>query len=96
MHCHWSSASNSTSPELDTTRGLLPWGAGTVRLGMLGALSALENTSSTSGSEADEWGLRRGLSAADRHAVEAAWGAHVTDNDPESLRWAAVRRSRPL
>ena len=39
----------------------------------------------------DEWDTeRRAALQADRAAVEAAWGAHVADNDVASLRWKAV------
>jgi hypothetical protein len=39
----------------------------------------------------DEWDAeRRAALQADRAAVEAAWGAHVADNDIASLRWKAV------
>ncbi len=39
----------------------------------------------------DEWDMeRRAALQADRAAVEAAWGAHVADNDVASLRWKAV------
>ena len=40
----------------------------------------------------DEWDPeRRAALRADRAAVEAAWGAHVADNDVDSLRWKVVR-----
>ena len=47
----------------------------------------------------DEWDPeRRAALRADRAAVEAAWGAHVADNDVDSLRWKVVRSccSTPL
>ena len=58
--------------------------------GNTGGNRSIGRDSSSDGS--DEWDTeRRAALQADRAAVEAAWGAHVADNDVASLRWKAVR-----
>ena len=57
--------------------------------GHAGATHSIGRDSSSDGG--DEWDTeRRAALRADRAAVEAAWGAHVADNDVASLRWKAV------
>ena len=57
--------------------------------GVAGASRSIGRDSSSDGG--DEWDTeRRAALQADRAAVEAAWGAHVADNDVASLKWKAV------
>jgi hypothetical protein len=52
------------------------------------SMGGLRDSSSDGG---DEWDVeRRAALKADRAAAEAAWGAHVADNDIGVLRWKAV------
>lgn len=52
------------------------------------SMGGLRDSSSDGG---DEWDIeRRAALKADRAAAEAAWGAHVADNDIGVLRWKAV------
>ncbi len=62
--------------------------AGLVRRGSSGT-GGTRDSSSDGG---DEWDVeRRAALKADRAAAEAAWGAHVAENDIGVLRWKAVR-----
>lgn len=63
--------------------------------GATGVSRSIGRDSSSDGG--DEWDPeRRAALQADRAAAEAAWGAHVADNDIASLRWKAVSGSCPL